>query len=201
MLIPQGDKALLLATIFLPPLVAAVLAVITRGSTRQTIRALSVCGLIALLVGLALYDYTTKARSLRYVGSGLGPLHFYLGSRLALECARWLLITALAIALWDAASRRRWGWAAVLVAALLATPGVFAAFSGLPINDLFGGVLTLGGFQYPSAGHNFSASAVRLYFIIVEILMALASLPALLYAIRSGGSVSEEALAATIPDR
>ena len=193
------DKALTVASIFLPALIAATLAVLARRSIRLTIRALAVSGLIALLGGLAFYDIETQLGSQLAVGSDASRLHEYLAAGLLLATERWLFIATLTFALWDAASRRLGWWTAGLAATLIAGTAFFAAFGGLPVSDLFGGLFAfvLNGY----GGHVHTAGQVRLFRIVVETMMALAYLPALFYAPRSGGSVSEEALAPTSPDR
>lgn len=192
------DQALAVATIFLPALIAATLAVLARRSMRLTIRTLGVAGLITLLAGLAVYDIETQLGSVRAVGPIARSVHEYLAAGLLLATERWLFIATLTFALWDAASRRLVWWTAGLAATLIAGTAFFAAFGGLPVSDLFGGLFA---FVLNYGGHIHTAGQVRLFRIVVEMLLALAYLPALIYAPRSGGSVSEEALAPTIPDR
>jgi hypothetical protein len=190
------DKALAVATIFLPALFTATLAVLARRSMRQTIRALGLAGLIALLISFAVYDRATTIGSLRSLSSGAGGYRAILVSNLFLALARWLLIAALAFALWDAASRRRGWWAAGLGATLILGVALFAEFSGLPVLDLFGGLFAFAlNVRFHTVGQE------RVFFLVVELLLALAYLPGLFYASRASGPATEEALAPTIVDR
>lgn len=192
------DRALMVAAIFLPALIAAALAVLAKHSIWLTIRILGVAGLIALLAGLAFYDIVTNFGSAHISGLSLGAggLHEYLAAGLLLATERWLFIAALALALWDAASCHAWWWAAGLAATLVAGVAFFAALLGLPVFDLFGGLLA-----FALRMDNHTAGQEQLFSIMVETLMALAYAPALFYASRAGGSISEEALAVTIQDR
>lgn len=193
------DRALQIAMIFLPALIAATLATLARRSIRLTIRTLSVAGLIALLAGLAFYDIESHLGSQLAVGPVVSRVHEYLAAGLLLATERWLFIAALAFALWDAASRRLRWWSLGLAATLIAGVAFLAAFGGLPVSDLFGGlfVFALNGYGQ----HVHTAGQERLFHVVVEILLALAYLPALFYASRFGGPVIEEALAPTVSDR
>ncbi|MGH2484484.1 MAG: hypothetical protein ACRDHE_00590, partial [Ktedonobacterales bacterium] len=188
------DKLLDLCTIFLPPVVVAAIAALTHRSPRRTLLTLALVELVTFIVGVALYDVVTGVRSASFFVYDHGNAHLYQLSSLFLATTQWLLIAALAFALWECASGRQWRWFAGLGITLLIVVGVFAAFSGgLASTDLFGGILSLGGFGGPAnATHAYTSGAIRAFYIVIETLMLLVTLPSLLYALWAPRASSRE---------